>query len=773
MSRPNRPNFAPRQGSGYLVVIIFAAILLIFMVMLFRVRSGQLSLMSKSAKDYLANSLAEGGIHAVLSELRLDPDYRTHELYRPASEDPWHKPIKNRPSHLDGFQDFYFDGVKNGVYTGGNRMGRFKIRLAKVFGKNDTETQTVKENMMLLRIEALAHVGAGKRPEDDSYRRIWGYFEKRSPATEFLLFDGEVLDLGYGPYEETANIFSRGRLYGYQWLSLPAIGTADKGSELVKVEKVESPGMISAPKETRLTFPNTKTLTINVTNDSSSPNRFSTMNGYVLDGSTGAHPIKLTHLPKEYLLAKAKRKGNGGFIIEANTFAPSKWQNPYDPGTKYVDLDFGEFRLGQEAAETEPGEEEDPGNPDDDNDSSPPPTGSDDPDSIRSTPGKRLLIYSKVPLRIWGCPDRTITIFSEKDIVISGDFNQNPETPQDYPDATYQTYKTTVKNGKKFHKAGALIMSDMRIIIDISRPSLFAKNELKPFFLYQLAMALDPNATNFPDILAETRRNLCPLDPAKRKEIKGKVGSLQAYNSLIWLHNHPSVNTGEVYEDCLRPIIALFTPSADGQPHFGIKDPEKRQALVAEVEKNCRDDGVLTITELDRLFDLAWTQAILEEAEDPDPTSGPMGLMNALFEVAQEDFQDGLFGPEITINAALISSARRSAPWTHGSVSGSAVNSSKVFDEIGNCSGSEYGIVEYLKKPGFVIQRVYGSDVRLGSRDPGYFITGKYTGGNILRRRLWDRTLTGGNYQPSGLPFAFNMLTYRDESASKKEFDNF
>ncbi|MBI3038728.1 hypothetical protein HYY75_06735 [bacterium] len=763
-----------RRGSPFVIVIVFAAVLSIFLMMIGRLRQGYLTLMSKSGRDFLATTVGETGLNCIFAEFRIDNDYHTHDLYKPISDPPWVKPIKKRESSIKSIgADLYVSGVKEGVYGGGTQFGQFKAHIAKILGKNLKKTKTLRESQMFVRVEVMAHVGDEKHPEDDSYRRVSALVEKRSPISEYLLYDGEMLDIALGPYEKSKNVFSTGRLYGYQWITFSALNGKDEGSQLSEMEKIETPGMIQAFKDTPVKFANNNEITVTKYNDSTNYLKFNPYDGFIVDGSHGGHSIKLTHLPKEDILAKAKKKNGGGLIIETATFKKSAWKNPYDTGTDYYDIDFGEFRVGQTDSDTPPPDDGDPG---DEDNPIPPPTGSDDPPEIKAVKGEKLLLYSKVPLRVWGCPDRTTTIFCEKDLVIGGDFNQNPEKAQDYPDSKFQNYKSFYPkapiNGKGNYKIGALLMSMERILIDVSRPTLFLKNEAKPFFMTCLAKALWPVSTAIED---ETRENLCPMDPSKRQGIFGLNTSGGARFTVIFslYKDLPTAPDGDPnYENKVIDIKGFFTPKSDGKPHFGIKDSAFRKKITWEIVHSFRDDGNLSRDELDRIFEMAWKQAIKEEAEGPSASMGPMGLINPLFDEAQKNFDSspkklGIFSPEITINASLVSTTRRSATWK------AANGNQKVFDEIGNAPANTDNILEYLKPPRFIIERVYGSEIRIATGEPKYFISGNFSGTAFLRRRIWDPSLTGGAYQPKALPFVFNLLTFREDTATKKEFDNF
>lgn len=737
--------FPSRSGSAYLVVIAFSTILFILMTIMMRVKSGHAVLQSKSAREFIATTVAEAGLNCIIGELTYDRAFRTHWHYRKGSDPEWKSPVKSRDTAIGSIGDLVVYGVSNGIYSGRVPMGTFKAKCAPDFGsKENTNVETLVEKNMFTRVEVVAHVGQGGDEQGNSYRKITALLETSSPVHEHLLFDGELLDLGFGPYQPNPNIFRRGRLYGHYWLTLNSVGGADQGSELLDMEKIQTPGMIRGLKDTRITFSNGSSFQLNHTNDSTNPLGFQTHNGYILDGASGGRPIKLTHLPKERIYRRAYRYRNTyGVIIEEGTLPYGSYRNPYDPARKYVDLDFGGFNVGGT---------------------------SDDPEPIKSKTHDPILVYSRVPLRIWGCPDHSITIFSEQDIVIGGDFNQCPETPQDYIDENYQDYQVELRNGINGHKVGALLMSMGRIIIDISRPNLFAKNEMKPYFIYKLAKSLHPAS---PEIEMELKEDVCPIDPKQRRGIVGlgPAGpdgiAVARYGTIAWLFNNGNTSSGPAFDANVGSLKDFFTPGT-GRPRFGIRDPVEREKIINEVIRSCRQGGDLTRDELDRIFEMAWDVAKAEEADQPDSTAGAIGMMPWLFDEAKKTVRDGIFLPEITVNANLVSSTRRASRWNIGN------SEPKVRDEIGNVDAASAGLLEYLQSPRFVIQRVYGSEIRLGSSEPDYFIDGKYTAKNVLRRRIWDpRIFKSADYKPIEYPVSNTILSFSERSITKAEYDNF
>jgi hypothetical protein len=763
-----------RCGSGYLIVLAFAGILLIFFMIFGTFKSGQQQLQSKDVRRFVTSTLGEAALNCIVAELNANRGFSTHRYYREKGDNYWNTPVKSRETLIGDMDKIYVKGVKGGIYHGGSEFGEFKAKVAPIYSaRENSKTKTLLEAEMYTRAEIVVKVGAGWGIREETCRKISAMIERRYPATENVLYDGELLDLGVlGPFPSRENQLRRGRLYGYNWITMTTAGGPCRGSQLYEMEKIESPGFIRALKDTRIEFADGSTMNLSSANDSIKMDKFDPREGFIVDGANGAHPIKLSRLPRERIKATAERyRKTYGLIVTPGMFEFSKYRNPYDPGTQYVDLDFGDYRVLKSSGkssdrqddESSAGAGDDEDETDSDGDYS---TASDDPEVIRKLRGDKILIYSEVPLRVWGCPDRTITIYCTKDIVVGGDFNQNPRTAQLYENDDYINYRFPLENGKDRHKVGAMLMSEGRVLIDMSRPTLFARNEIKPYFLYALARSLHPST---PEIEAEIKYILCPLNPDNRKALIG-LGELGVdgnfiprYGTVAWLYNNKEVNTGGQYDAKMEDLVAFFTPGSGDRPRFGIRDESVRKEVIEYFKAAVRDVGDLTTTEQDRLFDMAWKQAKIEEETAPDPSNGAMGLMMGLFEEGRKDPGDGLFLPEITINAVLVSSTRRAARFSIGN------SPEKVDDEIGNA-----GSAQYIRPPAFIIQRVYGGVIRLASKEPEYYISGAHTGANILRRRIWDRTnLYSAGFRPRESPAVHNLLTLTEEMISEKEYDKF
>lgn len=785
-----------KYGFGYLVVLGFAAVLVILFTIFGRVKASHQQLQSKDVRRFVATNIAESALNCIIAEMNANRAFNTHRYYSDKltvkHTSAWEAPVKKRESLLGEIPGMKINGVNNGIYSGSTQHGEFKAKFAQYYaGYENVKTKTLKEGGMYTVVEVVVKSGFGAK-KDVSCRKVTAMVERRYPANENVLYDGELLDLGEsGPFTNNRPNIISGRIYGQHYINFNTGGGTCSGNEFVGIEKIETPGFIKSYLNTKIDFSNKTSLILTKLNDSLNVKQFDSKNGYIVDGAHGAHPIKLKRLPKERIKKTAKTYNKSyGWIIEKDTLKPGKYVNPYNTKDKFVDLDFGGYKViakKNKDKEDEEGEnrrtkptatsnkEDNEAYVEDETANVIEASGnafsnSDDPEYLRKLKGEKVIIYAEVPLRIWGCPDRDITIYSTEDIVIAGDFNQNPLTSQVYSDKDYIKYKSGVHNGVSYrnspgNKVGAMIMSEKRVLIDMSRPTLFVKNEMKPYFLWCLAQNLHPSSEK---IEKDTKLALCPSDPTKRGALvglgpeTGENGEREPYyGTIAWLCKNPTLNGGGTYNINMEDIIKFFTPG-EGKC-FGIKDEKERIQIIEELKTYLRNGGDLTVDEQDKLFERVWNQASLEEEKEFDKHAGAAGMVQALFDEAIKDDKDGIFIPEITINAGIITSTRRAASWILGN------STTKAKDEIGNKMPDNY-----IKKPGFIIQRIYGSYIRLGTNEPDYFIDGSNLGECIIRRRVWDNTNMPANvFKPLECPAVHNLLTFRDEQISLNEYEKY
>ena len=227
-----------KKGSGYLVVLFLAMLLLILFSIFGRVRSGHHQLQSKDVRRFIASNLGESALNCIIAELNANRAFNTHLHYYPyqMNKKGWYKPIKKRDSLLGKIDNMTINGVRDGIYSGFTDYGEFKAKFAMNYGsRENSSTKALRESEMYTRVEIVVKIKSGWGIKEETYRKITALLERRYPATEHLLFDGEMLDLGgLGPYLERENQLKRSRIYGYHWITFNSGGGACKGTEIIE-----------------------------------------------------------------------------------------------------------------------------------------------------------------------------------------------------------------------------------------------------------------------------------------------------------------------------------------------------------------------------------------------------------------------------------------------------------------------------------------------------------------------------------------------------------
>lgn len=734
---------SPRRGQAIVVVLMICLILGILAGAIMNFQRGQIHLLSKGAKDFLARCVAEAGVHCVLGEMRADYQFVTHgNAYIP--KDGWAGPSNNRFLHLKGVTGLHLDQQAKGTYTGRvsmretNVVGHFKVRVKLQKSKNSVDTKTVDEAHRYFLLEAFGRVG-------DACRKVTVVLEKHVPGS-YQFYDGQILDLGgFGPYRITPGILRQGRLYGHEQLVISQRGPFDAGFELLDMEKISTPGHLEVENSTHVEFRGGKKGRLKGDTDSTFPDKFATfpeakggktLGHFVLDGLQGGKPEKFPHLNPQYYLQARDPKPK---ILDAGTgfdgFSESRWRNPAKPAEVVYDLNFGWKYESRD---------------------------------------QKVLLYSKVPLRVWGCPpNKATTIFCEKDVYIAGDFNANPDNPQNY-DLGYREYTDTPENGTD--KNGAMILSLGRIWFDYSNPMLFLRNEIMTVLDYDLAMCLggeEVNAAVMAGVVYPPRFSTNASD--KRLPMTGL--NFSAISTLFSLPKtppevipmtvaalpmHPAMDKWQEY---LKPTQV----EEEYRKRFCIKSFMKREAAVAKVAGACYTIGMLTKGMRDQVILAIFDEAEKEIAEDePDRSLGPWNIADRAFKLAVTHPKMGFRFPEMTVNALLIDSAELNARWSTGN------STNKVLPEIGNIESKEARCFPFIGKDSRMIIRHMGGRLHLRNRPANPFLTGAARDDfSIVRRNVYDRTFAagGGDYFPAYPPAAFSIINWTDQTCPVSEFE--
>ncbi|MBF0542788.1 MAG: hypothetical protein HQM08_00020 [Candidatus Riflebacteria bacterium] len=786
----NRQFFRPfektskNRGQAIIVVLLICMVLGILLGAVFNFQRGQINLLSKSAKDYLAICAAEVGINCVLSEMKTNPAFVTHgNAYIPQKD--WVEPAPHTHYYIKSVSGLELDNPSRGVYSGRITLERtrvvadFKTRVRRIPSKENHLTQTVDESDRYYLVESIGRIG-------DVYRKVSAVVERFFPSA-FLLYDEQILDLGgQGPYRVRPGILRRGRIYGHEMIKLSRRGLFDTGTEFREIEKFSTPGSIKSTYDAYFQFRNGKEGRLK-SSGSDDPKTFDTFpeesNGitlgqFVLDGFHGGKSEKLPPLnPLVYKNSVHPKPIILNDSSQFEGFEKSKWRNPVRPQEEVFDLNFG-WKF--------------------------------------SSSGEKVVFYSTVPLRVWGCPPyKAITIFCEKDVYIAGDFNANPKSPQNYTEG-YIDYKDPITNG--VDKNGAMIISMGRIWFDYSNPMLFLRNEFHTMLDYEMASRLQGYSTDTQPLLPDSANSGNPNSGNQNGSGSHRISAPVCYiashaidefllmKAVYPYHNSPNSDPrmpltsvgfsaisalNAVPKDpnavslsleflaslYLNPAFAgireYFTYSEDPTEYkyrFGIKSTTKREIELTKLAVSCYTLGAIPVTLRDHVINELLDEATNEVLKDePNQALGAWNAVDRLFKLALSKKQ-GFRMPEMTVNAMLIDSAQINARWDDrdGVV--------KVENEIGNIFSPEARCFPYVGSNTRIILRHMGGKIHLRTTPTKEFLDGRLREDNsIVRRNVWDSTYVpgSGDFYPPHQPAGFNIATWFDAPSSAQEFDSF
>ncbi|RCK81723.1 MAG: hypothetical protein OZSIB_0857 [Candidatus Ozemobacter sibiricus] len=734
-----------RSGNALIVVVMICLVLGILAGAMINFQRGQVHLLSRSAKDFLAMCVAEAGLHCVLAEMKADYQFVTHgNHYVPQAG--WTSPAKHRPFLVGEVEGLELDHNQRGTYTGRVIMkrtrlvGEFKVRVKLINAKNSLDTKTIDESHRFFQLEAIGRV-------EETYRKITAVIEKILPSA-YLAYDGQVLDLGgFGPYRLVPGILRQGRLYGHEMLQVSKRGPFDAGLELEEMEKISTPGWFKITASTHVGFRDGQKGRFRPGQDSAKPGEFETfpekaggevIGHFVLDGTHGGKSERFPPLNARYWREATDPRPiilRPGCGFEG--FAEARWRNPAKPGEVVYNLDFGWKYQARE---------------------------------------DKVLLYSTVPLRIWGCPPwKALTIFCEKDVYIAGDFNQNPDNPQ-YYDLGWRDYQEKPENGTD--KNGVAIISLGRIWFDYSNPTLFLRHEMKTVMDYDIAMALggkDVNPVALAAIVYPPRFNTGSPD----RRLPMTALQFKAISALFALPKEPPqvipvTLAGLFVHSALKPFKEYFEPTTDPEQvkqRFIIKSFLKRKELVGKLGTACYMTGLLTKGERDHIIEAAIDQAAKEiEEEEPDPTLGPWNIADRIFKMAVTHPKTLFRFPEMTVNALLIDSAELNARWDPGD------GPTKVRNELGNIQSREMRSFPFIGNDSRFLLRHLGGMLHLRTHPVTPFLIGNQRNDfSVVRRNVWDSTYVrgGGPYFPPYPPAAFHLATWDEAASDAHEFASF
>lgn len=442
------------------------------------------------------------------------------------------------------------------------------------------------------------------------------------------------------------------------------------------------------------------------------------------------------------------------------------FDNPYGNPGPTIHLDFGKPKY---LAGVAPGEGDDPinyraaGLLDE------------DPDPSKVT----AFLYCKGKnVVVWGCPDRDVIIYTDRDIYVAGDFNQSPWHHQTYTsqvDASYAErdgrdtryidpvrfaidaeaiqqgepsnleYLESCREGssswtpvRRDHpglrgrwchgteeRKLAFLVAGSRVWFDYRHPSRFLANELVPWIEYRLLRAMGaPDAVAARAISYQNMAEFSQVARARTLNLNAPPPPLAPDQIAPFVANVLKLPPGPA-ADRARALLAAPL----GDPARAIPELAERLFHVLQVEdvagRTTGANGAGIYGMAQEYYDTAF------DASSASPTLNRLRLPGA------DPALTRLYVPEQTINAIIMDGARRHGVWKMDPSS-----DAKIHDELGNSNGRGNRYLRYADNPKAspAIGRVFGSVWHLRQSEPNPPLFEK--GGVYLphkRKRVYDR----------------------------------
>ena len=554
-----------------MVVIIVIILVIVFMGMSTFQRF-QVKATGAASGNLIAFTAAEAGLAAAVAELQASATWATHEVDpsslgagKTTSDLAWssteldHLNVLHASKRKDdaGITCEIADAQNTGTYTGtvgeGNFKGEFRVRCGRIPYADLPETRSRNEAERFYLIDSMGR-------HADRAVRIRAIVEA-SNFTEFVIYDADFLELGMGMNgDPNKNLFANGELYGGSWVKLGNIGTNGTKQEFKK----HGQDPVGGPHHRRGSVHHRLQLALGefgpASRRASTPARRPPTTRPTTTWSTApmAGGFPAPNLPWDYY--ESLKDAGVAARVSASSGRPGYEEtthyNPHSGDQNVVVLDFGK------------------------NEGCEPMTASGDDPIVKNGSWDGLLFNDKPnPLVVFGCPDTDLTIVSEQDVYICGDFNQglakNPESNADRRLNQYYIDGKTAVNAEgdyaymifydqagsephrpcyltdasdlgsdrlpanKRERHAVAIISKGRIWFDFRYPTRVCGNEIRPFLAYELARAAYTDAKE----RSETIDGGSPAEAAYKKWGCRKAESSVDRDDLILAVEDQSLGT--------------------------------------------------------------------------------------------------------------------------------------------------------------------------------------------------------------------------------------
>ena len=772
-----------KKGSAIITAVGMGTVLLIIIAAVFSFSQYRTQTVIQESKKVKALALAEAGLEVAIGELYNNSVFATHEVTINQSEKrlDWSKEVNwenkleensNNKYHKSnhGFKIDSDSGT--GTLSGKLGDGEFKVKVGSIPYDDDEKTATIDESKAYVKIESMGIY-------DNTVRRVIAIVNRRYPTREFLMYDGGVLSLIYGQTTGGGyNVFSTGHLYGHKGIEISKVmntrhnNQTDNGTDqrLDNITAILSgDGGIFFYSPIKAKFPGSTDWLEIPTNSNFPLGNSGYTNSETEEFGEFPESLRDTIPPIPDNLSKWIKDKKSGVKIEPRNpaFDTYKKQAKFNTGSyecKYrihtgwsgsgdsldaVYLDFGNNIRDGNVKE------------------------SDFPSNG--------IIYSDKNIVIKGNPPKDVSIVSEKNVFVAGDFNQKGFKedinqrygfPQNYESGknalTAYNYSETSKNlfkddkdaaktGGARHHVAATVIAKERVVYDYRSPVDCFENELVPYMKYELAKAINTGSSD-------------PKDCLSPSSCQGLV-----------------IKASDTY-DGFKESIASFTNK------FNIGENNSKSDELCESLKSSYEecDGSFNYDKLDKMTIKVWEAYVNDFNSDTkgQPSSSGMEMkqgVNALLlglrnemcgnPMGSSEFTDKaddyLYYPELTTNGMFVSCGKQANTFYAGP------DVKKYYNEIGRSSLTSGFIPAWYDDTKGFLHRVFGSETYTRNEDVRKLSSISEPKNNDYipptRRKIYDDTLPFLNdYSNDPLELTgFIVMSWQDLGASPEDYDNF
>lgn len=770
-----------RNGSAIITAIGMGIVLMLVIVGLHTFSSYRIQTTIQTSRKVKALALAEAALEIAMAEQTYNYGFETNEATKeltwPSKKD-YSSRVKNDNTH-----GFKIKSNGQGTYWGTLGDGDFKFKVGRIPYKDDPRSKNINEEFAFVFIEAMGRY-------QDTVKRIRAVANRRFPAREFLMYDGDILSIVFGePGDPSTNSFSTGHLYGHNGIEISRILTTrhnptaqGTNQELADMNAVISGAgriFLFSPIQAKfrdkpglpgpnLLLPRNSIFPTNGTYSSPSaeekgefpqeirnskpefPEDIKAKVGPWMKDKDDGLSLPLEVEPYDSYREDAKKAGKGLYFaanyadgkFAKNYRVPNGWTGTDQNKVKAILLDFGN--------NIKPGNVSLPAN-------------------------FNGVIFAEDNIIIKGNPPKDLNIVTPQNVFVAGDFNQAGDPgqldefygmPQDYNAnenaLTARDYRDDVRSrllddstssGKKNHVA-AKVVAGKRVVYDYRSPVDCFSNEIYPFMKYKLAtyIAEESNAedntlkrnnsgkiiasaTNADDFAADVKKFF------QEYKIDGSAESGLEEEFKKLYDDHDGKFSFTDFDEACKKVWAEYAdkydPSGDGE--------------LTSVSKD-EDYGVYKL-----LRDLRTKMGA--PTNDPDGTFSPDKI--------KDQPGDFLYYPEMTTNGMFISWGKRNNLFYSGP------DYIKIYNEIGcskDCKTSNVGIRH--SNILLMVHRLFGSEIYLRKNKVQYLKGGYYS--PPTRKKLYDETLPNYGLTNSKHEMAsYRILSWQDTIATGEEFENF